>query len=133
MSHQSESARFRAIFESAIQAYEKKVGINLAHHHLSVLLWSCDSVESISTLLQCQVQAFSDFRENDKTMKYINTTVSIMTQLSSVAPLADAVGPVRQKDTDCMFISDHLLQTPCPLSKLIPACLAILLDVCAIL
>ncbi len=80
-----------------MQAYEKRVGINLAQHHLSVQLRSCDTVQSISTLLQGQVQAFSDFRENDKVVKSINTTVSIITQLSSVASLPDAVGLVRQR------------------------------------
>jgi hypothetical protein len=97
MSHQLESARFQAIFESAIQAYEKGVGITLAQHHLSVQLRSCDTVQSISSVLQGQVQAFSDFRENDKIVKSINTTVSIITQLSSVTSLADAVGLVRQR------------------------------------
>jgi hypothetical protein len=97
MSHQSDTARFRAIFESAIQTYEKKVGINLAQHHFSVLLWSCDSVESISTLLQRQVLAFSDFGENDKIAKSIDTTVSIITRLSTVGSLIDSVSQVRQR------------------------------------
>ena len=80
-----------------MHAYEERVGINLAQHHLSVQLRSCDTVKSISTLLQGQAQAFSDFQENDRILKSINTTVSIITQLSSVASVADAVGLVRQR------------------------------------
>src|SRR5260221_12454201 len=98
MSHQLETARFRTIFDSAMQAYEKRVGINLAQHHLSVQLRSCDTVQSISTLLQGQVQALSDFRENDKIVKSINTTESIITKLSSFASFASAVVLVRHSN-----------------------------------
>lgn len=97
MAHQSGSARFQALFESALQAYEKKAGVKLAQHPLAIQLQSCHSVESISTLLRGHARAFCDFRENDKITKSIETIVSILTPLSSVAFLADAVGLVRQR------------------------------------
>ncbi len=96
MADQSGPGRFQALFESALQTYERKTGITLAEHPLSVQLQSCHSVESITTALKSQVQAFSDFREHDRIMKSIKTTVSILTPLSSAASLADTFGLVCQ-------------------------------------
>ena len=92
----SGSPHFQALFESALQAYQTKTGITLAEHPLAVQLQSCNTVESITTLVQGQAQAFSNYREGDRIMKSIKTTVSILIQLSAAAPLADAVGLVRQ-------------------------------------
>ena len=49
MTHQSEAARFQALFEPALQAYEKKTGVSLAHHPLAIKLQSCDNVEAITS------------------------------------------------------------------------------------
>jgi hypothetical protein len=95
MTDQSGSARFQALFESALQAYEKKTGITLAQHPLAVKLQSCRSVEDVTALLQGQAKAFSDFQANDRITKAIKTTISILTPLSDAASLADAVGLVR--------------------------------------
>ena len=97
MAHQSEPARFQSLFEPALQAYEKKAGVSLAHHPLAIKLQSCDSVEAITGLLQDQAQAFRDLQGSDKIMKSLKTTVSILSKLSFAAPLADALGLVRQK------------------------------------
>ena len=95
MAHQSESARFKALFESALQAYEKKTGVCLARHPLAIKLQSCHTVEAITGLLQDQAQAFRDLQGSDKIMKSLMTTVSILSKLSSTASLA--FGLVRQK------------------------------------
>ena len=92
----SGSPHFQALFESALQAYQTKTGITLAEHALAVQLQSCNTVESITTLVQGQAQAFSRYREGDRIMKSIKTILSILTPLSAAAPLADAVGLVRQ-------------------------------------
>ena len=96
MADPSGSPHFQARFESALQAYQTKTGITLAEHALAVQLQSCNTVESITTLVQSQAQAFSNYRESDRIMKSIKTIVSILTPLSAAAPLADAVGLVRQ-------------------------------------
>src|SRR6266705_3369310 len=98
MAHQSESTRFQALFESALQAYEKKAGVSLAQHPLAIKLQNSDSVEAITGILQDQAQAFRDFQGSDKIMKSLKTTVSILFKLSSAASLADAVGLVRQRE-----------------------------------
>jgi hypothetical protein len=97
MTDQSGSARFQMLFESALQAYERKTRIILAQHPLAVNLQSCQSVDDITTLLQGQAQAFNDFRESDRILRAIRTTVSILTPLSQATSLANAVGSVSQK------------------------------------
>jgi len=97
MVHQYESARLQALFEPALQVYEKRTGVCLAQHPLAIKLQACDSVEAITGLFQDQAQAFRDMQGRDKIMKSLKTTVSISSKLSFAAPLADAVGLVRQK------------------------------------
>jgi hypothetical protein len=88
-------ARFQALFEEALQAYQKKTAVNLATHPLALKLQSCHSTEDITQLLQDQAQTFSDFHENDRIIKSIKTIVSILTPLSTIASLVDASGVVR--------------------------------------
>jgi len=129
MAHQSESAGFQARFDPALQAYEKKTGVSLAQHPLAIELQSCDTVEAITALFQDQAQAFSDFQGSDKIMKSIKMTVSILSKIASV----NAFGLVRQKGlTACLACLTFYLQTTPP-AKAIQACLAILLDVRAVL
>ncbi len=110
MTYQSESARFQeALFGPALRAYEKKAGVSLTQHPLAIKLQSCDSVEAITGLLQCQAQAVKDLQGSDKSLK---TTVSILSKLSSATCLADAFGLVRQKGlvaclTSLTFIYRH--------------------------
>jgi hypothetical protein len=52
MAAQSGSARFQALFESALKDYEKKTGITLSKHPLAVQLQSCHSEHDITDLLQ---------------------------------------------------------------------------------
>ena len=97
MAHQSESVRFQALFDHALQAYEQKAGVSLTQHPLAIKLQSCDSVEAIIGLLQNQAQAFKDLQGSDKIMKSLKATISILSKLSSAASLAGAFGLVRQK------------------------------------
>ena len=93
MAHQSESARFQALFGPALQAYEKKAGVSLVQHPLAIKLQSCDTAKAITGVFQDQAQAFSDFQGSDKIMKSIKMTVSILSKIASV----NAFGLVRQK------------------------------------
>jgi len=92
MGDRSASSRVRALFEFALQAYEKKTGITLAKHPLAVQLQSCHTIESITGLVQDQALAFGDFQGKDRIMKSIKSTVSILTALSATACLGDAIG-----------------------------------------
>jgi hypothetical protein len=105
MAHPPRSTDFRALFESALLGYEEKTGITLADHPLAVQLQSCHSVESITAFLQGQAQAISNIRENDRIMKSIKTSVSILSLLSTADSLADAFDLVRQKAVMACFTS----------------------------
>ena len=133
MAHHPESARFQALFEPALQAYETKTGVSLAQHPLAIKLQNSDSVEAIAGILQDQTQAFMDLQGGDKIMKSLKTTVSILSKLSLAASLADAFGPVRQQELVACFKSLTIPLQVLPPAKAIQACIAILLDVRAAL
>jgi uncharacterized protein YecE (DUF72 family) len=130
MADQSGSAPFQALsFESALQAYEKRAGIILAQHPITMDLQSCHSLEDITALLQGRAQAVRDFRERDRMMKAIKITVTLLTPLfSDATSLTDAV---RQKALMAFDSSDFFFQTSFPPAMAIQAALGILLDVCA--
>ena len=130
MADPSGSRRFQALFESALQAYQTETGITLAEHPLAVQLQNCNTVESITTLIQGQAQAFSNYRESDRIMKSIKNIVSILTPLSVAAPLTNAVGLVRQIAMVVRFTFLTFFSQPFPPAKAIQAGLTILLDVC---
>jgi len=133
MAYQPQSARFQVRFEPALQAYEKMAGVSLAQHPLAIKLQSCDSVEAVGGILQDQAQAFMDLQGSDKIMKSLKTTVSILSKLSSAASLADAFGLVCQQELVTCFSSLTVFLQTFPPAKAVQACLAILLDVRAIL
>jgi hypothetical protein len=104
MGDQLESTRFRAIFDSSLQAYEKKTGIALAQHPLTVQLQSCRSVDSITALMQDQTSTFSEFGGTNRITTSIKSTISILTTLSAATFLGNAIGGlVRQRGTDRVF------------------------------
>jgi hypothetical protein len=93
MSDQSEY-HFQALFESALHDYEKQTGIPLANHPLAGQLQNCQSVDSVTTLLQDQARAFSGFRGSDRIMKSLKSVVTTLSRVSATATLAHAVGMV---------------------------------------
>ena len=112
MAQQVEPDRLQALFEPALRAYEKKSGVSLEQHPLAIKLQSCDTVEAITGVFQDQAQAFRDFQGSDKIMVSIKTTVSILSNISSAAPLSDAFDIVSQKGlgayiTSLTFIYRH--------------------------
>jgi hypothetical protein len=129
MAHHPESARFQALFETALQAYETKVGVSLAQHPLAIKLQNTDSVEAIAGILQDQAQAFMGLQGSDKVMKSLKTTVSILSKLSSAASLVGAFGQVRQRELLACFTSLTVFLQILPPAKAIHTCIAILLDV----
>ena len=94
MADQSGSTHFRTRFESALQAYHKTTSVVLAEHPLAVGLQNCYSVESVTTLLKHETQAFSDLSGSDRIMDLMKSIVSILFALSAAAPFGDAIGLV---------------------------------------
>ena len=105
MADQTQSPRFQNLLESALEAYEKKTGIKLAQHPLSMGLQSCSPVGYITAFLQSQAPAFSGFTENDRLMGLIKVAVWILTTLSATASLDDAFGSVRREALTACFTS----------------------------
>jgi len=97
MDDQPRSPRFRALFESALQDYEKNAGVKLTEHPLAMQLHNCESIQSITTIFQSQVLAFSEFQGRDRVIESINNTVSILSTISATASLSDAIGLVRDR------------------------------------
>ncbi len=129
MGDHSGSARFRVLFEPALRAYEKKTGITLAEHPLAVQLHSCHSIESITSVLLGEAQAFGEFGGSDRVIKSIKKTISILSTLFATASLDDAV--VRQKVLIACSTALTVFLQSFPPAKAIYAGLAILLAVSA--
>ncbi|KAH9979687.1 hypothetical protein BJV74DRAFT_123610 [Russula compacta] len=93
MNNGPESSRFRLLLEVALQDYEKQTGTRLADHYLARQLETCDSVESITTILQEQAQAFHEFRGDDgKVMKSLKCAVHVLYTLSTSTALGEGIG-----------------------------------------
>jgi hypothetical protein len=54
---------FESLFESALEEYEVQTEINLVRHPLTAQLEPCNTVESITEVLQGQVQSFRELPE----------------------------------------------------------------------
>ena len=95
MGDHSQSSRFRILFESALQEYQTQTGTTLADHPLAEKLQHCDSIESITTVLQEQARAFREFRGGDgRVMKSLKTVVSVLYTLSVSTALDEVIGLV---------------------------------------
>jgi hypothetical protein len=81
MRHPSRPADFQMLFDSfaaSLQEYEKQTGIALLRHPLAVQLRDSDSAESITTVLQEQVPACSEFGGTDRITKSLSSIVSVL-------------------------------------------------------
>jgi hypothetical protein len=95
MSEQSGPSHLRALFEAALEDYEKKTGIALAKHPLAEQLQNCVSVESVTDIFREQTQSFSEFRERDKIMRLLKNSVSVLYKLTAAANFGQDIGLVR--------------------------------------
>jgi hypothetical protein len=74
-------------FRVCLAGVQEKTGITLIEHPLAVQLQSCHSVESITAVLQDQIQASNDFGGDDRIMKSIKSIISITSTLAVTAVL----------------------------------------------
>ena len=95
MSHSSSSSSFQALFNAALEDYTNKTGTKLLHHPLAKQLDKCDSVESISTLLQVQAREFREFQgEDGRIMKPLKRVVHVLYTFSISPVFGEGVGLV---------------------------------------
>lgn len=97
MSDQSGPSRFHALFETALQDYDRQTGIPLAKHPLAERLQNCQSAESVVALLQEQARDFCKFRGSDKVMKLLKSAVSALSTISGTTTLGQDFGLVRSR------------------------------------
>ena len=95
MSQPSSSTTLHALFDAALQDYKAKTGETLTDHPIAEQLETCQSVDSITAVLQERAQAFREFRGNDgKLMKAINSSVDVLCTPSITSALNVAIGLV---------------------------------------
>ncbi len=85
MSDQSGPSHFQALFEAAFRDYENQTGKTLDNHPLAEKLQSCDSVESVTSVLREQTS--SEIRGNEKVLKPLKNVLSVLHKLSSDSDL----------------------------------------------
>lgn len=134
MAEQPESARFLALFDAALEDYQKQTGIELSTNPLAVQLQSVHSEDDIINLFHDRARALpvDIFREKDRMLKAIKTTVSILTPLSGGVSLANGVSLVCQRTLVACSTSLTFFQL-FPSAKVVYAGLDVLLDVCTLL
>ena len=79
-----QSSSFEDLFDTALKDYQYQTKTSLVDHPFARQLESCDSVDSITAVLQEQAQIFRDFRGDDgKLMKSVKCSVNILYTLST--------------------------------------------------
>jgi hypothetical protein len=82
-----------SIFDAAVETYKRKTKKDLASHPLLPSLQSCDSPESILTVLREKIPAFSQSQNGDDGLtKWVTPTVNVLCAFS--ATLGQGVGLV---------------------------------------
>ncbi|KAN0107055.1 hypothetical protein V8E52_010563 [Russula decolorans] len=93
MSQPSSSSSFHSLFNAALQDYENQTGTSLIDHPFAKQLEACNSLDSISTILQDQAHIFREFRGDDgKLMKSLKCSVDVLYTLSSSTVLGEGIG-----------------------------------------
>jgi hypothetical protein len=94
MSHLSFSS-FQSLFDAALQQYAQKTGTKLVDHPISRQLDDCDSLDSISSVLQQHAQRFARSRRDDgRIMKCLNPAIHVLYTLSTRSVLGEGTAPV---------------------------------------
>ncbi len=94
----SPSSSFLSLYHSALQDYTTQTGTNLVDHPFAKQLENCESVDSISSLLQENVRKFLEFRgEDGKIIKSLKCAVHVLHTLCTSTVLGEGIGLVRPK------------------------------------
>ena len=109
----SSSANFQSIFNASLQAYDNKTKNKLLDHPLATQLQSCDSPNTVLTVLQDLVQQFEQCRTSDERLKnWLNPTVNVLYTFS--ATLGEGVGFVSLSSLSLynLYSDRHFLDIP---------------------
>ena len=112
---QPSSSSFQVLFDTALQDYKDKTGNTLTDHPIAKQLETCESVNSITAILQEQARGFREFRENDgKLMKAISSSVDVLCAPSICSALNGGIGLVVRRKAFIHLLS--LLMTSTAIS-----------------
>jgi hypothetical protein len=104
MSQSTSGSSLELLFKAALQDYTRKAEIELDNHPLFKQLEKCDSVDSISSILQEQIDRFHEFRGKDgKITKSLTSTIHVLFALSTSTTLSEAISLVCAKSLIVIF------------------------------
>jgi hypothetical protein len=87
-----ESQTLQSLLGDAIKQYETKVGTSLIENQVAIELGSCDTVESITQILEERAQAFRKFLERDRHPKMIKSIRRAVHVLHTVVTASSVLG-----------------------------------------
>ena len=94
----SSSASFLLLYNSALQDYTTQTGTNLVDHPFAKRLETCESLDSITSILQESVRRVREYRMDDgKIIKSLKCAVHVLYTLSTSTVLGEGIGLVRPK------------------------------------
>jgi hypothetical protein len=130
MSQSSSSSTFPVLFDAALQDYEDKIGSSLINHPLAKELQECDSVGSITAILEEQARIFREFRDHGKLVHSLKHLVDVLSSpfISTVFDQGTDLVVRPNGNSPCILLLIGILQ-PFPPAKAIFAGIAILLAV----
>ena len=109
MSQLPSSSSFQGLFNAALQHFENQTKTELVEHPLAKKLEACDSVDSITAIIQEQARIFGGFRGEDiKIMKSLRSSVDILYTLSNSTILGEVIGLVSTYkifNRGCLFLT----------------------------
>ena len=94
MSDMSQPSTLQALFNAALQDYKEKTGKSLSDHPFAKQLRECDSVESISTILEDQTRVFREFRDHGKLINSLKRLADILCSPFITTILGEGIGLV---------------------------------------
>jgi hypothetical protein len=77
------SSRFQAIFQAALNSYQKQTKKDLLKHPLTSQLQSCDPTAAILAILQVRVQEFDKSHGDERLTKWLGPTVNVLYAFSA--------------------------------------------------
>jgi hypothetical protein len=129
----SSPSTFQALFNAALQDYKDKTGNNLVDHPFARQLQQCDSVESVSTILEERTRVFREFRDHGKLINSLKRLAGILCSPLISTVLGEGIGLVVRPKTirRCtLLLIGAVIPQPLPPAKAIFTGIAILLAVC---
>jgi hypothetical protein len=88
----SQPSSFRDLFDAALHDYQNQTGISLADHTFTGQLEACNSVDSVTAILQEQAQIFRG--DDGKIMKPLKSSVEVLYTLSNSTILGQGIALV---------------------------------------